>query len=356
MRLYGCSLTIAELLATGYIMHTLSQVSAKTYSTFRFQQTLSELTELSSIQDLELYNPTATPIILGEGSNTIFLQNIEKPICRYIAAEKQLLSLDSNYAALHVEAGHNWHELVSWCVDNGWWGIENLALIPGSVGAAPVQNIGAYGVELADRCLYVDFFHWHSKKVQRITGARCNFTYRDSIFKQALAGKGIIVAVGILVQREGVPVLTYSGLDNLTENPSLAEIYTSVINIRQTKLPSPTKLANCGSFFKNPIISAEQYTNLQKCFPTIPGYTIDDNLIKVPTAWLLEQQGFKGFKQGDVGCYEKQPLVLVNFGDGTADQLIALISLIIETIDSHYNIRLEPEVRLLTKEGSLYGE
>lgn len=334
-------------------MRILSQVSATAFSTFRLNHTLTEVTELNSIAELVAYNPTQAPIVLGEGSNTIFLQDITTPICRYTATDKTIIALDKNYQLLHVAAGHNWHQLVTWTVENEYWGIENLALIPGSVGAAPVQNIGAYGVELADRCLYVDFYHWQSKKVQRITAAGCQFNYRDSIFKHELLGKGIIVAIGLLLQKQASPILNYSGLDSLTTTASISAVYETVIKIRNAKLPAPEQLANCGSFFKNPIISQEQYSELKQQFPSIPGYNNKDKTIKVPAAWLIEQQGFKGYRQGGVGCYEKQPLVLVNHGTGTAEQLIELITMISHAVWRTYAIRLQPEVRLLTATGLL---
>jgi UDP-N-acetylmuramate dehydrogenase len=337
-------------------MRILSHVSAIAFSTFKFQQNLTEVTELNSIAELAAYNPAQTPIVLGEGSNTIFLQDIATPICRYTATDKSIIPLDDNYALLHVAAGHNWHQLVTWTVANQWWGIENLALIPGSVGAAPVQNIGAYGVELADRCLYVDFYHWQTKKVQRITAAACQFQYRDSLFKHQLAGKGVIVAIGLLLQKEPMPILNYSGLDRLTITASLQAVYNTVIRVRNTKLPAPGQLANCGSFFKNPIISQQQYTELKQQFPAIPGYINQDGTIKVPAAWLLEQQGFKGYQHGGVGCYEKQPLVLVNYGTGTANELIELITKITQAVQRIYAISLQPEVRLLTATGLLHCE
>ncbi|CAM3955603.1 UDP-N-acetylmuramate dehydrogenase [Rheinheimera salexigens] len=337
-------------------MRILSQVSAEPFSTFRFKQNLAQVTELNSVAELAAYQPEQTPIVLGEGSNTIFLQDITTPICRYTAASKSILAIDDNYGLLHVESGHNWHDLVTWAVDNNWWGIENLALIPGSVGAAPVQNIGAYGVEFADRCLYVDFYHWQSQTVQRITAARCQFSYRDSIFKQHLAGKGIIIAVGLLLQKKALPILNYNGLDSLDSKASIQDVYNTVIRVRNSKLPSPDQLANCGSFFKNPIITQQQYAVLKQQFPKLPGYINNDTSIKVPAAWLLEQQGFKGFQHGGVGCYDKQPLVLVNYGNGTADELVELIQRIIQAVQCAYAIILQPEVRLLTATGMLHGE
>jgi UDP-N-acetylmuramate dehydrogenase len=328
-------------------MRTLTHVSAIPYSTFRFDAKLASVIECASVEDLQCLDDAIVPIILGEGSNTIFMQDISVPLCRYVACDKQLTAIDNQHVLLHVEAGHNWHQLVTWAVQQQLWGIENLALIPGSVGAAPVQNIGAYGVELADSCLYVDFYHWQTKKVQRMAAGRCEFGYRNSIFKHALAKKGVIVAVGLCLSTVPSPVLAYKGLDHLAADSCLNTIYQQVIAVRSSKLPDPAALANCGSFFKNPIIATEQYEHLQRRFPDIPGFAAGREYTKVPAAWLIEQQGFKGSKLGEVGCYKLQPLVLVNYGDGTAQQLKALIAQIQHAVHSTYAIELEPEVRML---------
>jgi UDP-N-acetylmuramate dehydrogenase len=335
-------------------MRTLTDLSAVPYSTFRFEARLSRIIECDSIADLQAFNIETPPVILGEGSNTVFMQNLTAPICRYVANQKYVTELGEQFVLVHVEAGHNWHHLVSWAVQHKYWGIENLALIPGSVGAAPVQNIGAYGTELADVCLYVDFFHWQLGKVQRIAAGRCQFGYRDSIFKQALAGKGVIVAVGLCLGREAAPSLGYKGLDHLPENSDIKTIYQQVINVRSSKLPDPATLANCGSFFKNPLISAQHYLSLQTQFGDIPGFAQADNKVKVPAAWLIDQQGFKGYKQGDVGCYHLQPLVLVNYGRGNATELTSLITTIQQKVLAVYAIQLEPEVRMLDASGRLY--
>lgn len=336
-------------------MRNLTDQSALEYSTFRFDKQLSLVTELGTLADLEHYQPDTAPLILGEGSNTVFLHNQTKPICRFVGKDKTLHWLDDNYAVLHVEAGHNWHQLVQWVVEQKLWGLENLALIPGSVGAAPVQNIGAYGVELADVCLYVDFYRWQTKSVERIAASRCKFSYRDSIFKHAFSGQGLIVAVGMLLQKRARPVLNYSGLDKLPADSAIEAIFQQVISVRQAKLPDPTVLPNCGSFFKNPVISAAHYRQLQQQFPLIPGYS-DGKQIKVPAAWLIEQQGFKGRRNGDIGCYLHQPLVLVNYGDGTSEQLLELVTSIQLAVASHYQIELEPEVRMLAANGNLYDK
>lgn len=335
-------------------MRILSDQSATDYSSFKLQANLKTVIEFESVDDLASFTPEGSLLVLGEGSNTVFLDDLSVQVCRYIAKHKQLLWLDNNYCLLHVEAGHNWHELVTWSVEQQLWGLENLALIPGSVGAAPVQNIGAYGVELADRCLYVDFFEWKSRTVKRLMAGRCQFGYRESVFKHALSGKGVITAVGLLLQKEAVPVLNYHGLDHLSADSAVMDIYQQVIAVRRSKLPAPEELANCGSFFKNPILSAEHYHQLQQRFLAIPGFQQQDGKVKVPAAWFIDQLGFKGSRHGNVGCYNKQPLVLVNYGNGTAEQLLTLKNNIQHKALQTFNVSLEAEVRLINADGSNY--
>jgi UDP-N-acetylmuramate dehydrogenase len=352
---YRCRvITIALFAIIGITMRTLTNLSAVQYSSFRFETQLSSLIECESIADLQALESGMAPVVLGEGSNTIFMQDLAIPLCRYVASAKHITKLTEQHVLVHVEAGHNWHQLVEWSVQNEFWGIENLALIPGSVGAAPVQNIGAYGVELADVCLYVDFYHWQHKTVQRIAAGRCQFGYRDSVFKQLLAGKGIIVAVGLCLKRHGSPVLGYKGLDHLPANVDIDTIYHQVIAVRRSKLPDPATLPNCGSFFKNPILQSAHYLRLKNQFPAIPGFKQSEDSVKVPAAWLIEQQGFKGKCEGDVGCYSLQPLVLVNHGKGTPAQLLVLISAIQRQVFAAYSVQLEPEVRMLNNSGLLH--
>lgn len=327
-------------------MQQLKAQDARQYSTFRLAATLAKVTLLSSLDELKVYQPDSQPLLLGEGSNSIFLSDWPGEILRYTAAGVQSQQ-NGGQLLLHVEAGHNWHQLVNRTVQDGWWGLENLALIPGSVGAAPVQNIGAYGAELADTCTYVDFFHWQSRQVQRLLASECRFSYRDSIFKQQLAGKGVIVAVGFCLNRQGKAKLNYKGLDHLTTSASLTEVMDAVIAVRQAKLPDPAKLANCGSFFKNPVVPAAQFVQLQQQHPTIANYPQADGQIKLAAAWLIEQVGLKGYQIGDIACYQQQPLVLVNQGQGTAAELLQLIELIQQSVLDKFQVQLEPEVRLL---------
>lgn len=336
-------------------MHILHDQPAELYSSFRLKTRLATVIEVSCLADLEkIDTSSSTPLVLGEGSNTVFLQAQTRSIVRYTGANITETWLDDGHCLLHVEAGHNWHQLVTATVERQLWGIENLALIPGSVGAAPVQNIGAYGVELADICAYVDYFHWQTKSLQRLTTSDCNFGYRDSVFKHQLAGKGIIVAVGLNLTTLARPVLSYQGLDKLPATSAVSDIYRQVIATRSSKLPDYRQLANCGSFFKNPVINSADYQRLQQRYPAIPGFKQHNNQVKVPAAWLIDQQGFKGYRLNDIGCYEKQPLVLVNYGNGCADDLLALIGQIQSKVNQAYQITLEPEVRLLNSDGQQY--
>lgn len=333
-------------------MQRLTQQPAEQYSSFRLPYFLKQVYLADKIADLEQFTGPEFPTVLGEGTNTIFLDNQQKSVLRYLADGKTLQQLENGFL-LHVEAGHNWHQLVSWTVTQNLWGLENLALIPGSVGAAPVQNIGAYGVELADRCAYVDFYSWQQRAVIRMPGVECSFGYRDSVFKKQLHGLGVIVAVGLKLSAEPMPVLRYPGLDSLPAGSNLEQIFMRVIEIRQSKLPDYKELPNCGSFFKNPVLDKVHYEVVAKAYPTIPGYA-QENGIKVPAAWLIEQAGFKGVITGQVGCYQQQPLVIVNFGLTASEPLLILIKNIRDTIKQQFGIELEPEVRLLDHTGAHY--
>ena len=328
-------------------MRLLQQLSAKPYSTFALDTQLAELVELDSLAELMAYQPLVTPIVLGEGSNSIFLSNQAQTVLRYLAKSRTVLSEDEKNVQLHIEAGDNWHQLVSWTVVEGWWGLENLSLIPGSVGAAPVQNIGAYGAELADCCDYVDFFHWQKREVQRLSKSECGFGYRDSIFKRTLAGQGVIVAIGLRLNKQGLPKLGYKGLEHLNQQSSVFDVAQAVIAVRQSKLPDPALLPNCGSFFKNPVVAHSEFARIHQRYPTMPFYPQADGRVKLAAGWLIEQVGLKGQRMGDVGCYEKQALVLVNLGQATAADLQQMIALIQQKVASDFAVQLEPEVRLL---------
>lgn len=325
-------------------MHILTSQNAASFSTFRLPAQLAQVWIVESLDELVALRFSEQPLVLGEGSNTIFLNDMQRPILRYVAAGVTVAEQD-DHVLLHVEAGHNWHQLVQYCVAQGWWGIENLALIPGTVGASPVQNIGAYGTELADVCDYVDFYHWQ-RGLMRLEKSQCLFGYRDSVFKHALQGQGVIVAVGLRLSTLAQRKLAYRGLDHLPQDASLQQIFDAVLAVRQSKLPDPNQVPNCGSFFKNPVVSAELAAQLKSQYPSLPTFPQLDGHVKLAAAWLIEQVGLKGQSAGGVGCYHLQPLVLVNLGNGSAQALQHWVQLIIAKVQQHFAVTLEPEVRM----------
>jgi len=310
---------------------------------FYAPNSIAELDELTA----ELKKPF---YILGEGSNTLFVEPLApiiiKPNFTGITVEDH-----EDEVLLTVQSGENWHQLVMFCLENGYHGLENLALIPGSVGAAPVQNIGAYGVELADAVEQVMWYDFATRQVKLLTNQQCQFSYRNSIFKQTLSGKGLIIAVTLRLTKQWQPVLTYRGLDKLPKDVSAKEVFQQVIAIRQAKLPDPNKIPNAGSFFKNPIVSADQFSKLKSVYIDIPAYAQSDGRIKLAAGWLIEQAGLKGFRVGDVGVHEHQALVIVNYGSERGRDLVELAQLIQTKVHEKFKVRLQPEVRLLTQLG-----
>lgn len=325
-------------------MQILTSQNAMSYSTFRLPAVLSQVWLIESLDELSRLRFSEPPLVLGEGSNSIFLSDMQRPVLRYLPASCHGTQ-DGSAILLHVEAGFNWHQLVTYTVAQGWWGLENLALIPGSVGAAPVQNIGAYGTEFCDVCEYVDFYHWQTG-MQRLSTAECQFAYRDSIFKHQYLGQGIIVAVGLRLSTDAKPNLGYRGLDHLPADATVQQIFDTVITVRQSKLPDPVKVANCGSFFKNPVVTADVAAKLSQRYPTMPAFQQPSGEMKLAAAWLIEQAGFKGQSADGIGCYHLQPLVLVNLGHGTGAALHRWMTQIIQRVDQQFGVTLEPEVRM----------
>lgn len=260
---------------------------------------------------------------------------------------------NNNNVHLTVNAGENWHEFVLWCVSENYGGIENLSLIPGNVGTCPIQNIGAYGIEVKDTITRVEAVDIKTGKLVTFSNAECEFGYRNSIFKNIVKGKYIITAVSFkLTKNEHKLNSSYGAIE--TElvskniiNPTIKNISDAVIAIRQSKLPDPKKIGNSGSFFKNPVISKADFDKLQKEFSTIPSYVISESEIKVPAGWLIEQCGFKGKSYGDYGVHEKQALVLVNYGNATGIEIYELAQNIQKTIKDTFSIDLEIEVNII---------
>ncbi len=297
---------------------------------------------------VELRNQICLP--LGGGSNLLLPERLKRPVIKMEFKGIRVTDENDSRCLIDVAAGERWHNLVLWSVKKGLWGIENLALIPGTVGAAPVQNIGAYGVELSDILDWVEFFHLKTAEIIRLTPNECNFTYRDSIFKNELQDEIIITRIGIRLSRRPKPQLSYGPLQQFQDkSPSVInskQIAEEVCRIRSSKLPDPAELGNAGSFFKNPLVSNKHYQVLLQLFPEIVAYPVGKQW-KLAAGWLIERIGYKGQKGKHVGVHEKQALVLVNYGGGSATELLELVEDIQTKIYSTFKVTLEKEVRIL---------
>lgn len=291
-------------------------------------------------------------LVLGEGTNMAFTNDFDGTVIRYRSSSLSIVETDSTFK-IAVDAGHNWHMLVDLLVKQGIPGLENLALIPGTVGAAPVQNIGAYGVEFSDVCDYVEFYNLSNHELHRVNKQECLFGYRDSIFKRKGNEALLITSVGLTLSKNWQPNTSYKGLDDLGQSCTLDEVMGRVIEIRQSKLPDPKVIGNAGSFFKNPVVSKSQYQLLKREYQDLPGYLVSDDNLKVPAAYLIEQCGFKGQSKGGIGAFEKQPLVLVNRGDGNGATLLDFARNIQTKVLEKFDIKLQNEVRLIGKDGEI---
>lgn len=287
--------------------------------------------------------------ILGEGSNSVFLEDYQGTVIKPAFKGIDLEHTDTHYL-LKVGAGENWHQLVLWCMQHQIYGLENLALIPGTVGAAPIQNIGAYGVEVEQFIAHVEYYDLLEKIHKRLSSDDCEFGYRDSVFKHHLAGQVVITCVTFAVPKSWQGVTHYGELKHLSM-PDAMDIFNTVIEVRQNKLPDPAKIGNAGSFFKNPMISKPLFGQIQRTWPSIPSYPVDTDKVKVPAAWLIEQLGFKGKQIGGIGCHPSHALVLTNDGSGTGEQLLQLARAIKQAVLGEFSIELENEVRLIGKNG-----
>lgn len=325
-------------------------VNLQTYHTFNIQESCKWLAIVNSVDEIiHLYRSdelkSEPKLVLGRGSNVLFTEPYQG-----LVIINRLSGIhhteDSHHHFLHVAGGEDWPQLVEWCTEHQLAGLENLALIPGCAGSAPIQNIGAYGVEFKDVCQYVDYLCLESFSIKRLSVSECQFGYRDSIFKHNLYNKAIIVAVGIMLSKSWVPTLSYGPLQTLPTDCSASDIYHAVCNIRKEKLPDPKLAGNAGSFFKNPVISLEHFHQLKSQFPSISAYPTDDGM-KVAAGWLIDYAGLKGYRIGDAQVHDRQALVIVNMGRATAEDIIQLAGKIRHDIFNMFGIELEHEVRFM---------
>ena len=329
-------------------MHSLT--SLHTFGLHTAAREFMTIDSLDSLIDNVTLLRNSAHIFLGEGSNTIFTENYDGLIVKNLLKGIHI-NEDDDYFHLNVASGENWHELVVRCMQQQIYGFENLALIPGTVGASPIQNIGAYGVEIERFVQSVEFLDLKTGMLGHFNAKECEFAYRDSRFKRE-PGIRVITSVNFAIPKRNIVVANYGPLAVL-DAPTPEQIFDTVIHTRQSKLPDPSVLGNAGSFFKNPTVEAAQFALLQKQHPDIVHYSAPEGRVKIPAAWLIDQLGFKGKRLGGIGCHEHQALVLVNYGNGTGDELISLARDITQQVYDRYHILLEHEVRLIDKHGPM---
>ncbi|MEC7646228.1 MAG: UDP-N-acetylmuramate dehydrogenase [Bacteroidota bacterium] len=319
-------------------------VKAKHFVSFSCEE------QLKAIINSEIFYNNKTCII-GGGSNILLTKDFDGLILHNTINKIHVLEDNEEFVIVEVGGGVNWHEFVQWSIDLNLSGIENLALIPGSVGASPVQNIGAYGMEVKDTITKVHAFEIEKKAIKIFDNQECRFEYRNSVFKSILKDKIIITKVEFKLSKTPLNKTTYGSIEEelytLKLKPSPKNIAKAVTNIRNKKLPNPIKLGNSGSFFKNPIISKNKFESLKKEFPQIVGYQISNNKIKLAAGWLIENAGMKGFRENNVGVHKKQALVIVNYGDANGKDIMNLAEKIQKIISEKYGIQIEPEVKIL---------
>lgn len=337
-------------------MHIQENVSLKPYNTFGIDVPASHFLEISSLEVLRealKREDLPAPFVLSGGSNILLTGRLNALVLYINLLGREIIEEDPREVVIRAMAGENWHDLVRWSLRQGFGGIENLALIPGKSGTAPIQNIGAYGVELKDvfeACTAMDM---KTGTLKRFDRDQCRFGYRDSYFKQEGKGRYIIVSLELrLTKKDHRRSTSYGAIeDELAArgiaNPSPGDIAEAVIAIRQRKLPDPALLGNSGSFFKNPVIPLSLFEKLREKRPDAPGYPQEDATVKVPAGWLIDQCGLKGFRSGDAGVHRKQALVLVNYGGASGADILRLARHIQKTVREEFSVELQPEVNII---------
>jgi UDP-N-acetylmuramate dehydrogenase len=335
-------------------MNFQSNFQLKEYNTFGISVLAKQFIAVSNTDELSTVLQSSKDIfVLGGGSNMLLTQNIEKLVIHVNFKGIEIVKEEEHFVWVKANAGENWHEFVLWCIAHDFGGIENLSLIPGNVGTTPIQNIGAYGVEIKDTFESCTAMEIASQNLKTFDKATCNFGYRESVFKNELKNQYIITDVTFKLTKKNHKINTsYGAIDTELEknnitNPTLKEVSDVVIAIRQSKLPNPKELGNSGSFFKNPIISKADYDKIKQNHPEIPHYIVSETKVKVPAGWLIEQSGFKGKRFGDAGIHKNQALVLVNYGNATGQEILAVSKDIQQTIFKKFGIHIEAEVNVI---------
>lgn len=349
-------------------MQIQSNISLKQYNTFGIDvrvkyfapfttiDEIRELLEFSQPQTInnkqQTTNHQPPTLILGGGSNMLFTKDFDGIVLKNELKGIELIKEDNDYVYVKVAAGENWHRFVLHCISNNWAGVENLSLIPGNAGASPMQNIGAYGVEIKDVFHSLEAFHLAEKKIISFGLEDCAFGYRESVFKKKYKNEFIIISVVFRLSKQPKYNISYGAIEQELDKMgvkelSLKAVSDAVISIRSSKLPDPAVTGNAGSFFKNPEIELGQYQNLLADHPNLVGYTLPNNKVKLAAGWLIEQCGWKGYREGDAGCHAKQALVLVNYGTAKGSEIFELSEKIIHSVKDKFGVSLEREVNII---------
>jgi UDP-N-acetylmuramate dehydrogenase len=335
----------------------LQNVELQPFNTFSLKARASYFVRVQSVEELIdlLRNPVyqyKQKLFLGGGSNILLTKDFEGLVIKIELKGLEIVKKTPKNTWIKAGAGENWHQFVMHCIEQNWAGVENLSLIPGTVGAAPMQNIGAYGTEIKDVFESLEALNLKTQAIEVFTLEQCKFGYRESVFKHEDKGKYVILNVTFRLNNTPKINIEYGAIkDTLVEmgvqNPTIRDVSQAVITIRRSKLPDPTEIGNAGSFFKNPEIPMAQFKVLQEKFPTVPGYVVSDYTMKVPAGWLIEQAGWKGQRFGNVGVHAKQALVLVNFGEGLGLEIKELSAKIQVSVKEKFGIDLQTEVNFI---------
>ncbi len=338
-------------------MQIRENFSLKPYNTFGIDVKAKYFTTFNSVENLEeilnsQFSILNSQLILGGGSNLLFTKDVDGIVLKNEIKGIEIIDEDDDFIYVKAGAGLNWHEFVLHCLRNNYAGVENLSLIPGNVGASPMQNIGAYGVEIKDVFHELEAYHINEKMLKIFSLDECEFGYRESVFKGKYKNEFVIAWVSFRLRKIPVFNTSYGAIQQELEKMGVKEltiqaIAQAVINIRSSKLPDWKEIGNAGSFFKNPQIPRHEFHELKQIFPNIIGFTVGDEYTKLAAGWLIEQCGWKGYRKGEAGCYEKQALVLVNYGEASGQEIFELSEEIIQSVKKNFGVTLEREVNII---------
>ncbi len=331
--------------------------SLKQYNTFGINVNATAFVDITSTDQLKQViqqNNNKLPLfVLSGGSNMLLTKDVDALVLHLNTKGIEVVNEDSDFVWIEAQAGEIWHDFVLCTIDKNLGGLENLSLIPGKVGSSPIQNIGAYGVEIKDTFHSLTALNLKTLEIETFSNTDCEFGYRESVFKNKFKDKYIITSVTFKLKKAPHILQTsYGAIQQELEtqnisNPTIKDVSNAVIAIRQSKLPDPKEIGNSGSFFKNPVIDKSFYESLLEKNPDIPNYPVNDSQVKVPAGWLIEQSGLKGYRKGDAGVHTKQALVLVNYGNATGKELINLAKYVQDTVLQKFGISINPEVNII---------